>query len=154
VAEVKMGKKAGFWYNFRLLGNLGILLLVSLLHSFGRSARKLLLYFTGRFRPASQETGLLVNTYELMKERLRDSIREMEEKTRQLEETGEQLRHSRDFLQSIIDSLDEELIVLDSDLLITDVNRNFRVKYRDRDTIGRHCYEVMYGLKQPCRPPL
>ena len=117
-----MGKKAGFWYKLRLLINLGILLGVSLLHSIGRGARRVFLYITGRLRPASRETGLLVNTYELMRERLRDSIKEMEEKTRQLEETGEQLRRSRDFLQSIIDSLDEELMVLDSELLITDVN--------------------------------
>jgi signal transduction histidine kinase/PAS domain-containing protein len=149
-----MGKKAGLWYKVRLLVNLGVLLGISLLNSLGRGARRLFLYFTGRLKPASRETGLLVNTYELMRERLRESIKEMEEKTRQLEETGEQLRRSRDFLQSIIDSLDEELMVLDSELFITDVNRNFRLKYRDKDIIGRHCYEVMYGLKSPCRPPL
>jgi signal transduction histidine kinase/PAS domain-containing protein len=149
-----MGKRSGFWYNVRLLINLGILLCVSLISSIGRGMRNLLRYLVGRLNPTSRETGLLVSTYELMRERLRDSIKNMEEKTRQLEETGEQLRRSRDFLQSIIDSLDEELMVLDKDLIITNVNRNFQLKYKEKEAMGRHCYEVMYGLDAPCQPPL
>ncbi len=149
-----MGKRAGLWYKVRLLTNLGMLLGVSVIHTIGRGARNFTLNLIGRLSPPSRETGLLVSTYELMRERLRESLKEMEEKTQQLEETGEQLRHSRDFLQSIIDSLDEELMVLDSELRITDVNRNFQLKYKDQETIGRHCYEVMYGLDAPCRPPL
>ena len=149
-----MGKRAGFWYKVKLLTNLGILFGISLINSAGRYGRNLLFKLIGHLNPTSGETGLLVSTYELMRERLRDSIKEMEEKTQQLEETGEQLRRSRDFLQSIIDSLDEELMVLDGELLITDVNRNFRLKYKDKETIGRHCYEVIYGLTAPCRPPL
>jgi len=149
-----MGKKAGFWYRVRLLANLSKLILISLVHSIGRGAHNLALNLVGRLQPSYRETSLLVSTYELMRERLRDSLKEMEEKTRQLEVTGEQLRHSRDFLQSIIDSLDEELMVLDSELRITDVNRNFQLKYKDQETIGRYCYEVMYGLDTPCRPPM
>ena len=149
-----MGKRAGFWYKVKLLANLSILVWISLINSVGRYARNLLLNLLGRLNPTSKETGLLVSTYELMREQLRDSLKEMEQKTQQLEETGEQLRRSRDFLQSIIDSLDEELMVVDSELLITEVNRNFRLKHKDKEIIGRHCYEVLYGLTTPCRPPL
>ncbi len=149
-----MGKREGAWYKVRLLGNLGILIGVSIVHSIGRGTRNFVLNLIGRLSPAPRETGLLVSTYELMRERLRKSIKVMEEKTQQLEETGEQLRRSRDFLQSIIDSLDDGLMVLDSELRITDVNTNFQLKYKDQPTIGRHCYEVMYGLDAPCRSPL
>ncbi len=149
-----MGSGTGLWYKVKLLANLVILLLVSLISSVGRDARNLLFNLLGRLNPTSRETGLLVSTYELMRERLRDSLKEMEEKTRQLEETGEQLRRSRDFLQSIIDSLDEELMVVDSELRITDLNRNFRLKHKDKEILGRHCYEVIYGLTAPCHPPL
>ena len=149
-----MGKRVGVWYKVKILADLGILLGLSLISSLGRSFRMFLKRLFGHLGPASRESGLLISTYELMRERLRESIKEMEEKTQQLEETGEQLRRSRDFLQSIIDSLDEELMVLDRDLLITDVNRNFQLKYKEKQTTGRHCYEVMYGLDTPCRPPL
>jgi signal transduction histidine kinase/PAS domain-containing protein len=149
-----MGKGAGLWYKVKLLTNLAILVLVSLMNAVGRVIRNTFLSLLGRLNPAPRETSVLVNTYELMRERLRDSLKEMEEKTRQLEETGEQLRRSRDFLQSIIDSLDEELLVVDKDLRITDINKNFRLKHRDKVVLGRHCYEVIYGLNAPCHPPL
>ena len=149
-----MGKGAGLWYKVKLLANLAILVLVSLMNAVGRVIRNTFLSLLGRLNPTPGETGLLISTYELMRERLRDSLKEMEEKTRQLEETGEQLRRSRDFLQSIIDSLDEELLVIDKDLRITDVNKNFRLKHRDKVILGRHCYEVIYGLNALCHPPL
>jgi signal transduction histidine kinase/PAS domain-containing protein len=149
-----MEKREGFWYKVRLVVNLAALIWISLINSIGRGLRTLLRNIIGKLNPTSRETGLLVSTYELMRERLRESIKDMEEKTRQLEETGEQLRRSRDFLQSIIDSLDEELMVLNKDLVITNVNRNFQLKYKDKEAIGRHCYEVMYGLDAPCQPPL
>jgi signal transduction histidine kinase/PAS domain-containing protein len=149
-----MGKRGGLWNRIKVLGSLGILLGMSVLHSIGRGTRNFVLNLVGRLSPAPRETGLLVITYELMRERLRESMKAMEEKTQQLEETGEQLRRSRDFLQSIIDSLDDGLMVLDNELRITDVNTNFQLKYKDQPTIGRHCYEVMYGLDAPCQPPL
>ena len=149
-----MGKRAGLWYKVKLLANLAMLVLVSLINAVGRAIRNSFLSLVGRINPTPRETGLLVSTYELMRERLRDSLKEMEEKTRQLEETGEQLRRSRDFLQSIIDSLDEELMVVDKDSRITDVNRNLRLKHTNKGIIGRHCYEVLYGLNAPCSPPL
>jgi PAS domain S-box-containing protein len=149
-----MGRGAGFWYKVKLLANLGTLFGISLVNSAGRYAKNLVLKLFGRLYPTTRETGLLVSTYELMRERLRDSLKEMEEKTRQLEETGEQLRRSRDFLQSIIDSLDEELVVIDNDLHITDANRALRLKHKDKEILGRHCYEVIYGLNAPCHPPL
>jgi len=87
-----------------------------------------------------------------MRERLKDSLKEIEQKDRQLEESRDQLRSSRDFLQIIIDSLDEDLLVLDNQLRITLANRSMHLKYEGEEVNGRHCYEVTHGLNHPCQP--
>jgi len=150
----KMGVAARLLHKTQLLTNLSILVWVSILNTLSRGARNSLLRLLGHVAPSLRaETGLLVSTYELMRERLRDSLQEIEQKSRQLEESGEQLRRSRDFLQTIIDSLDEDLMVLDGQLRIIQANRSLRLKHKDGDVVGRYCYEVTHGLSHPCRPP-
>lgn len=150
-----MGERTGFWYKFRLLTNLSTLVLISIITSVGRGFRNFALRPLGYLaRRRRADTGLLVSTYELMREQLRDSLKEIEKKNQQLEETSEKLRKSRDFLQSIIDSLGEELMVVDSEFCITEANRNFKLKHENKEILGRHCYQVMYGLNSPCSPPL
>ena len=149
-----MSVAAGVLYRIRVLTNLSILVWVSILTTVSKRIRNSLLRLL--FRVASDtrtETGLLVSTYEIMRERLRDSLQEVEQKTRQLEESEERLRKSRDLLQSTIDSLDEELMVLDRQLRITQVNRSVRLKHQDQEVVGRYCYEVTHGLSHPCRSP-
>lgn len=143
-----------FLTKIQLLTNLSILVWISILNSVSRRARTALLSLLGHVAPTLRtDTGLLVSTYELMRERLRDSLQEIEEKKRQLEESEKQLRISRDFLQTIIDSLDDELMVLDSRLRIIQANRRLRLTHRDGEIIGRYCYEVTHGLSHPCCPP-
>lgn len=148
-----MNETPGFFYKVRLLTNLSILVWVSVLNTLSRGVRNALLRLIVRVAPGMRaETGLLVNTYELMRERLRDSLQEIEQKTRQLEESGDQLRRSRDLLQTTIDSLDEELIVFDRQLRITQANRSSTIKHGG-EIIGRYCFEVTHGLTHPCRSP-
>lgn len=149
-----MGVAARLLHKIQLLTNLSIMVWVSILNTLSRGARNSLLSLLGHATPRlGVESGLLVSTYELMRERLRDSLQEVEQKNRQLEESREQLRRSRDFLQTIIDSLDEELMVLDDQLRITQVNRSLRLKHRDEEVVGRYCYEVTHRLDHPCSPP-
>jgi len=150
----KMGVAARLLYKIRLLSNLSILVWVSILNTLSRGVRNSLLRLLLRVAPSIRtETGLLVSTYELMRERLRDSLQEIDQKNQQLVESGEQLRKSRDFLQTVIDSLDDELMVLDGRLRITQVNRSLRLKHKDKVVVGRYCYEVTHQLSHPCRPP-
>jgi len=149
-----MGMATRLLHRTQLLVNLSILVWVSILNTVSGAVRNSLLRLFLRLAPRTRaETGLLVSTYELMRERLRDSLQEIEQKKRQLEESEEQLRRSRDFLQTIIDSLDDELMVLDGQFHITQANRTLRLKHKDEDVVGRCCYEVTHRLSHPCRPP-
>ncbi len=144
----------GFAHKIQLLTNLSILFWVSILATLTRWIRNSLWDLLGRIAPGARaETGLLVNTYEFMRERLRGSLKELEEKTHQLEESEARLRTSRDFLQSVIDSLDDDLMVLDSQLHIVQANRSLCLKHKDGQVVGRYCYEVSHGANHPCRPP-
>jgi len=149
-----MGVATRLLYRTQLLANLSILVWVSILNTVSGAVRNSLLRLFLRLAPRTRaEAGLLVSTYELMRERLRDSLQEIEQKKRQLEESEEQLRRSRDFLQTIIDSLDDELMVLDGQFHITQANRTLRLKHKDEDVVGCCCYEVTHRLSHPCRPP-
>lgn len=141
-------------HRIQLLTNLSIFVWASILGTVSRGIRNNLLRLTGHIIPGIRtETGLLVNTYELMRERLRDSLQEIEQKNKQLEESEEQLRVSRDFLQTIMDSLDDELMVLDNQLRIIQANRKLRLAYKGEEALGHYCYEVTHGLNHPCRSP-
>jgi len=145
---------ASFIRKIQLLTSLSLLVWVSLLNTLNRVARNCLLRLLAQVNPGVRaDTGPLASSYELMQERLRDSLQEIEEKNEQLEESREQIRKSRDFLQTVIDSLDEDLLVLDGEQHIIQANRSLRLKYKDREVVGHHCYEVTHGLSEPCRPP-
>jgi len=144
---------ASFLRKIQLLGKLYMLVWASIVNTVSRTARNSLLRLLDHVPPSvGADTGLLPITYEVMRERLRDSLEEIERKNRQLEQSREQLSTSRDFLQSIIDSLNEELIVLDREWRITQANQSVRRKHKDEEVVGRHCYEVTHGLSHPCRP--
>lgn len=138
----------------RLLIRRSLLAWDGLLHILGRVVRNCLLRFLSYANLGIRaDTGLVVGSYELMQERLRDSLQEIEEKNKQLEESREQIRKSRDFLQTVIDSLDEDLLVLDGERRIIQANQSLRLKHKNREVVGRHCYEVTHDLSEPCRPP-
>ena len=85
----------------QLLTSLSIMVWVSLLNTLSRVARNCLLRLLGGVVPSVRpDTGLLASSYELMQERLRDSLQEIEEKNKQLEESREQIMKSRDFLHT------------------------------------------------------
>ena len=74
-----MSRTAGLFYKIRLLTNLGILIWISILNTLSRAIRNGLARLLLRVAPSVRaETGLLVNTYELMRERLKDSSQEIE----------------------------------------------------------------------------
>ena len=149
-----MSRASSLLYKIQLLTNLSLLVWVSILNTLSKAVRNSLLRLLHHVAPnIGAETGLLVSTYELMRERLRDALQEIEQKNRQLEESRDQLRRSRDFLQTTIDSLDDELMVLDSERRIIQTNQSLRLKHKDEELIGRYCYEVTHGLSYPCRPP-
>jgi len=67
----------------------------------------------------------------------------------------EQLRYQesgRRHTQVVLDSLPYRIMVVDRDMTIDTVNQTFLreqgLKYED--VVGRHCYEVRYGLDRPC----
>ncbi len=144
---------SGFLYKIRLLTNLSILVWISIVNALSRRVRNSLLSLMLRITPSMRaEAGVLVNTYELMRHQLRDSLQEIEQKNQQLEESWQQIMRSRDLLQTTIDSLDDELMVLDRQLRITQANRSVRLKHKE-EVIGRYCYEVSHRLSHPCRSP-
>ncbi len=55
--------------------------------------------------------------------------------------------------QTILDSLPYRVMVVNDDMSILTVNRTFlqdrNLTYKD--TLGKHCYEVRYGLDKPCK---
>lgn len=149
-----MGIAATLSHRIQLLTNLSILVWINFVNTLSRGVRNRLLSLVGpAVSGAGGDIGLLASAYELMRERLRDSLQEIGQKTKQLEESRDQLARSRDFLQTIIDSLDDELIVLDSQLRITQANRRLRLNHKGEEIVGCYCYEVTHQLNHPCRPP-
>jgi PAS domain S-box-containing protein len=61
-------------------------------------------------------------------------------------------RKSREQTQLILDSLPYRIMVVSMDMTIETVNRTFLKEYRLRrdEAVGKHCYEVKYGLDKPC----
>ncbi len=55
--------------------------------------------------------------------------------------------------QTILDSLPYRIMVVNTDMTIHTVNKTFlrenRLDYQD--ILGKHCYELRYGLTQPCK---
>jgi len=97
------------------------------------------------------DSGVLVNTYELMRARLRAALDEIEQKNRQLQEYSTQLKGSVDFLQNIIDGLDEELMVMNKQLRIIHANRITSQKGKNEGVVGRNCYEAIREGSRNCQ---
>jgi len=59
---------------------------------------------------------------------------------------------SRDQTQLILDSLPYRIMVVSMDMRIETVNRTFLKEYGlgREEAVGKHCYEVRYGLDKPC----
>jgi len=74
--------------------------------------------------------------------------KELEKKRHEYEE------NERKRTQVILDSLPYKIMVVNDDMTISTVNHTFlkqnRLSYRD--AVGKLCYEVKYGLNQPCTP--
>jgi len=151
---MNMAVSGSLTYRIRLLTNLGILVWVSIVKAVSNGVRNGLARLLLRVTPdIHSRDGLLTTTYEDMQRRLRDSLREIGEKTQQLEESWEELKRSRDLLQTTIDNIGADLVVIDRGLRITQVNRSMRERYPGLEVIGRHCYEITHRQEHPCQPP-
>lgn len=148
-----MVRPASLLRKIRLLASLALLICIGTAIATARTVRDVLARLFRIASPIRADTELLMSTYEVMRHRLRESLREIEQKNIDLEESRERLRRSRDFLQTTIDSIDDELMVLDSQLRVTQANRRLRLRYKDQEIVGRYCYEVSHGFNHPCRPP-
>ncbi len=93
---------------------------------------------------------LMASTYEIMRERLSASLKEIEEKTRVLEDAHTDLVDSRNFLQAIIDNLDIDLMVLDSNLRVVQANNRLAAKNGSGIVAGQFCYQISRDSQQPC----
>ncbi len=144
-----MGKIANLGHDTRLLINLMILLLKGLALSIGNAIHNSYVNLLRRKSPLPK-FELMLSTYETMRERLMDSLNEIEHKNRILEESREKLMSSRNFLQAIIDSLDVDLMVLDNELRVVQANNRLRNKHSGQEVIGHYCYEVSRGSTHPC----
>ena len=63
------------------------------------------------------------------------------------------IEESRNKFRTFVDGIDDEIFSIDTDFIITSVNKALA---RSLDTIpkevvGRHCYQALYGLNDPCQ---
>ncbi len=83
---------------------------------------------------------------------LRTLNEELENDIAERMKVEEALRNSRAFVKNIFESVGEGLIVVDPGYRIISANRAFLTQTGSmiEKTIGRHCYEVSHGSKNPC----
>jgi len=82
-----------------------------------------------------------------------DLIQIETEKT-ELEKQHEQYQErSKKHIQVILDSLPYRIMVFNMDMTIDTVNQTFlkESNLTHEDIVGKHCYEVRYGLDRPCK---
>jgi signal transduction histidine kinase len=147
-----MGRLADRWHQTRLILTLGTFLVRGSIFSMGQTARSA---FDKRFKREAKFSNLdlMTSTYEIMRDRLGDSLKEIEQKNRVLEESRENLVGSRNFLQAIVDNLDVDLLVFDGDMRVVQTNEKLSSKYLGKAAAGRFCYEVSRGAQVPCSSP-
>src|SRR4030042_3363726 len=70
---------------------------------------------------------------------------------------GTMLNHEspNDYLLAIINTLEDELLVIDRDYRIIEANQAVLLKHgkRRQEVIGKYCYGISHGQRQPCRLP-
>jgi PAS domain S-box-containing protein len=139
-------------HNIRLLASLTAILLRGSAAFVAASARRV---FRKIFKPSTAlpRVELMVSTYEIMRERLMNSLNEIEQKNLTLEESREKLKNTGEFLKAVIDSVDLGVMVLDEDLKVLQANQYLRQMHYGREIIGKRCYEVAHLASQPCTSP-
>lgn len=93
-------------------------------------------------KPCPPETIIAALERVREKKRLRQSIREGEER----------LRQSESFLHSVLETLGDAVVVIGRDLRIISANRGYRLQSTrgEEEIIGQHCYLVSHGYSRPC----
>lgn len=83
---------------------------------------------------------------------LEKRIEELEGEAVACQQVEEELHELRYYLDRITSGMYDDLMVIDRNLVINDVNEGFLEAYgvRREDAVGRTCYEVTHGEKQPC----
>jgi PAS domain S-box-containing protein len=74
------------------------------------------------------------------------------EKTETEKKRQEQEKKEKKYTQIILDSLPYRVMVVNMNMTIEAVNQTFLKDFNltYKDVLGRHCYEVRYGLERPC----
>jgi PAS domain S-box-containing protein len=74
------------------------------------------------------------------------------EKTEVEKKRQEHEEKEKKYTQIILDSLPYRIMVVNMDMTIQAVNQTFlnEFNFTYEDVLGKHCYDVRYGLKKPC----
>ncbi len=81
-----------------------------------------------------------------------DRMADLERRKIELKRTEEAFREKEQYYQSLLSNLHEDILVIDRDRRITDAYSSYLISmgYRREDVIGRHCYEICHGYREPC----
>ncbi|MCF8143683.1 MAG: PAS domain S-box protein [Deltaproteobacteria bacterium] len=81
-----------------------------------------------------------------------DLVQMEEERIRLESERQEQDEKEKRYSQVILDSLPYRIMVVNMDMTVETVNQTFLQEFHltKEDILGKHCYEVRYGLDRPC----
>jgi signal transduction histidine kinase len=79
-------------------------------------------------------------------------FREVQEKIAELQASNLELENRRRHIQAILDGITDMMAVLSLDMKILSVNQAYYEIFPERNPIGKYCYSVFRGAKQPCSP--
>ena len=63
------------------------------------------------------------------------------------------IEESRNKFRTLVDGIDDEIFSIDTDFIITSVNQALAqvLDTHPKEVVGRHCYQALYGLNDPCQ---
>ncbi|PUB71716.1 MAG: histidine kinase [gamma proteobacterium symbiont of Ctena orbiculata] len=90
----------------------------------------------------SDELSKLGDTFDLMAERLREKLSELEEQ--------------KGFLQALVDAIPDGIRIIDDEFRIILINKAYREQHKlpDQGEVGAPCYGITHNAAKPCPPTL
>ena len=101
--------------------------------------------------PAGEEEILRLYSERLVR-KLEQKMMELEKEIQARRETEEALAKRERYYRTMLFNLHEDIMVIDRDYRITDINNTAlqTLGRKPEEAIGRHCYELSFGLDAPC----